>query len=73
MKKVTAASFLPQSFLEIEGQAIPLSILGDGAFQIRTWIIEPYGIVWNGHTDYLVSIILFIYDYLNSTTILLCL
>ena len=40
---ITAGSILHQSVLEIESQAIPPLILGDGAFPVRTWIIKPYG------------------------------
>ena len=42
-EKITAGSILPQSVLEIEGQAIPPLIFGDGALPMRTWIIKPYG------------------------------
>ena len=42
-EKITAGSILPQLVLEIEDQAIPPLILGDGAFPVRTWIIKPYG------------------------------
>ena len=38
-----AGGILPQSVLEIEGQAIPPLIIGDGAFPIRSWIRKPYG------------------------------
>ena len=39
-EKITAGSILSPSVLEIEGQAIPPLMLGDGAFPMRTWM--PY-------------------------------
>ena len=42
-EKITAGSILPPSVLEIEGQAIPRLILGDGAFPMRTWIMKSSG------------------------------
>ena len=40
-EKMRAGSILPQSVLEIEGQAVPRLILADGAFPMGTWIIKP--------------------------------